>query len=362
VDMRKEQTEGDFQLARWGHPEDARNTLSHLQPRIRVCLCGAPFPLKLGGSSLGGRTPNVELSSLMKIFRKLNSDFEWERDANGQLKECVLEEGAEKGELVSAAARLRQIEVKVLRRLRRQSPASVNGLRKPWKKIRREPEVRHGRDEQVVALQKKGFTYRMAREIVDAIVKACVEGLQRDKELGTPLGWFQAVPAPAVRQAVRFGKEVTLYKKSRRVKFTPDPALCAGGALPEVEKRRKSMSDAVQCPECGSEWLMLAEFRRYLEAYSAYPGGEIVPVEQPAFRLAVCLCGHPRSPSKVRRAASVDGLLDFLAAVQTAQEHRASVAIQDPHEVLEMVATKAELEQLQERIRELLKAEDIKQE
>lgn len=31
-----------------------------------------------------------------------------------------------------------------------------------------------------------------------------------------------------------------------------------------------------------------------------------------------------------------------------------------PHEVLEMVATKAEVEQLQERIRELLEAEGIK--
>jgi SOS response regulatory protein OraA/RecX len=78
-------------------------------------------------------------------------------------------------ENLSAAARLRALEVKALRR---QSPAAVKGLRKPWKEIRREPEVRHGRDEQVVALQKKGFTYRMAREIVDVIVRVCVKGLQ----------------------------------------------------------------------------------------------------------------------------------------------------------------------------------------
>ena len=174
--MRKEQTEGDFQLARWGHPPDPGNTLNNLQPRIRVCLCGAPYPPKLGGACLGGRTPNVELSSLMKVFGELNSQFAWERDAHGVLKECMLEEGAEKGELVSAAARLRPLEVKALRQLRLQSPASVKGLRKPWKKIRREPEVRHGRDEQVLALQKKGFTYRMAREIVDVIVKSVWRG------------------------------------------------------------------------------------------------------------------------------------------------------------------------------------------
>jgi hypothetical protein len=301
----------------------------------------------------------------MKVFRELKWDFEWERDANGLLKECVLEEGAEKGELVSAAARLRPLEVKALRQLRHQSPASVKGLRKPWKKIRREPEAPNGRDEQVLALQEKGFTYRMARKIVDVIVQVCVEGLQRDRVLGTPLGWFQAVPAPPARQAVRFGKKVTLYKNNWRVRFTQDPALCAGGALPEVpeveKKRSKSMSDAVQCPECGSEWLMMGEFQRYQEAYSAYPGGEIIPVDLAVFRLPVCLCGHPRSPSKVSQTSSVEGLRDFLAAVKAAQEHRDTVAtIQDPDEVLEMVATKAEVEQLQERIREL-EAAGIKQ-
>ena len=195
VDMWKEQTEDDFYFARLGHPPDPGNTLNHLRPRIRVGLCGAPYPPTLGGACLGGRTPNVELSSLMKVFRKLNSQLAWERDANGVLQGCVLEEGAEKGELVSAAARLRPLEVKALRRLCRQSPASVKGLLKPWKKIRREPEVKHGRDEQVLALQENGFTYRMAREIVDVIVRVCVEGLQRDKTLGTPLGWFKAVPA-----------------------------------------------------------------------------------------------------------------------------------------------------------------------
>jgi hypothetical protein len=54
-------------------------------------------------------------------------------------------------------------------------------------------------------------------------------------------------------------------------------------------------------------------------------------------------------------------LRDFLAAVRAAQEHRAAATIQDLDEVLAMVATKAEVEQLQERIRELLKAEGIKQ-
>jgi DNA-directed RNA polymerase subunit RPC12/RpoP len=363
VDMWKEQTEDDFQLARWGYPPDPWNALNHLQPRIRVCLCGAPYRPTLGGASLGGWTPNEELSSLMEVFRKLNSQIAWERDANGVLQECVLEEGVEKGELVSAAARLRALEVKALRR---QSPAAVKGLRKPWKKIRREPEVRHGRDEQVLALQEKGFTYRMAREIVDVIVRVCVEGLQRDKTLGTPLGWFKAVPAPPARQAVRFGKKVTLYKNNWRVRFTQDPALCAGGGalpeVPEVEKKRsKSMSDAVQCPECGSEWLMMGEFQRYQEAYSAYPGGEIIPVDLAVFRLPVCLCGHPRLPLKVSQTSSVEGLRDFLAAVKMAQKHRDTVAtIQDADEVLEMVATKAEVEQLRERIREL-EAAGIKQ-
>jgi len=98
------------------------------------------------------------------------------------------------------------------------------------------------------------------------------------------------------------------------------------------------MDDTVRCPKCGSEWLMQGEFRRYREAYSAYPGGEIDPVDGAVFRLAVCLCGHPLLPSRVRRTAA-DGLMDFVAAVQAAQEYRA--------------AATAEVEQLRERIREV---------
>ena len=98
---------------------------------------------------------------------------------------------------------------------------------------------------------------------------------------------------------------------------------------------------------------------RYQDAYSAFPGGEIVPVGRAVFRLPVCLCGHPRSPTKISQTSSVEGLRDFLAAVKMAQKHRDTVAvIQDPDEVLEKVATKAEMELLQERIR-ILEAKGI---
>lgn len=65
--------------------------------------------------------------------------------------------------------------------------------------------------------------------------------------------------------------------------------------------------------------------------------------------------------SNVRRPASVDGLPDFLAAVQTAQQHRAAAIQQAADEVLEMAATKAEVEQLWKRIREWLEDEDIEE-
>ena len=83
------------------------------------------------------------------------------------------------------------------------------------------------------------------------------------------------------------------------------------------------------------------------------------------FRLPVCLCGHPLSPTKISQTSSVDGLRDFLAAVKMAQKHRDTVAtIQDPdevlEEVLERVATKAEMEQLLERIRMLEAKRSIK--
>jgi hypothetical protein len=77
--------------------------------------------------------------------------------------------------------------------------------------------------------------------------------------------------------------------------------------------------------------------------------------------LPVCLCGHPLSPTKISQTSSVEGLRDFLAAVKMAQKHRDTVAtIQDPDEVLEKVATKAEMEQLLERIRQLETKRSIK--
>ena len=104
---------------------------------------------------------------------------------------------------------------------------------------------------------------------------------------------------------------------------------------------------------------MLAEFRRYEDTYSAYPGGEILPVGRAVFPLPVCLCGHPLSPTKISQTSSVEGLRDFLAAVKMAQKHRDTVAtIQDPDEVLEKVATKEEMKLLQERIR-MLEAQGI---
>ena len=72
-----------------------------------------------------------------------------------------------------------------------------------------------------------------------------------------------------------------------------------------------------------------------------------------------CACAGIRSPPpRSVKHSSVEGLRDFLAAVKMAQKHRDTVAtIQDPdevlEEVLERVATKPEVEQLLERIRQL---------
>jgi len=169
-----------------------------------------------------------------------------------------------------------------------------------------------GRDRIAVDLQNAGFTFRMAREIVDTVLAVCLEGIQKNGKVETPLG--------------------TLQGGSRgRVRFVSSPALEAAILAADWEKKKMAEREirpaqkngSVQCPVCGSEWLAEVEFRRYWkEAYSSVAGGDIVPLDQTGVvtvPVKICLCGYPAFAPRSSRTPNelMQSLLDSLGLAQT---------------------------------------------
>jgi hypothetical protein len=168
----------------------------------------------------------------------------------------------------------------------------VVGARKPWKEINRKVEAKTvlGRDNLVLALQEKGFTYRMARELVKVILEECLVELRKTYKLETPFGVLRIEkknPKPKQRKHRAFGYLVTTYKKFLRVRFQPAADLTiravddddAGGEAEEekeeekdkemARKKQEQEAETVTCPRCKSTWMMEAEFRQYVEAYGS---------------------------------------------------------------------------------------------
>ncbi|HXS94997.1 MAG TPA: hypothetical protein VN736_10360 [Candidatus Limnocylindrales bacterium] len=238
--------------------------------------------------------------------------------------------------LVLFAARLRRLEERLLRKIRKHEPRQIAGERKPWKEIARKPEAQ-GRDELVLALQKKGFTYRMSRRLVKVILEVCRQQLSRGR-LETPIGTWTFAVAPKPREHTAFGYSVKTYKKRWWITFLPvaDLRIQAQGAyddddIEEEEDDEVAEEDQVAaCPRCGSTWLMEAEFRQYIDAYGATPGSDIFAAEGPSFPLRLCLCGEPIGPKLKRRdITTIPGLADFLDSVERARQHRTQAGAVD---------------------------------
>ena len=218
------------------------------------------------------------------------------------------------------------VEERLLRKMRKHEPRQIAGERKPWKEIAREPEAQ-GRDELLLELQKKGFTYRMARRLVKVILEVCRNQL-RTGVLETPIGNWTLEPAPKSREHTAFGYPVKTYKKRWWIVFRPAADLKIriqddGGIKEEQDQEMAGEDDIAACPRCGSTWLMEAEFRQYIDAYGATPGSDIFAAEGPSFPLRVCLCGQPIGPNLKRRdILAIPGLAEFLESLRRARQHR----------------------------------------
>jgi hypothetical protein len=268
----------------------------------------------------------------------------------------LLKSWVEDDPLDSAAARLRRAGERVLWEQKKADPKEAVGARKPWKEIR-EPEAQGalGRDDLVLALQEKGFTCRMARLLVKAILATLHLKLEREHEMKTPFGKLRLAAAPEQREQRAFGRLVKTYTHERWVRFRPAADLTdvEEEAVLEEEKEDEEMSQSgedrpVKCPRCKSTWLTAAEFRQYMEASGSTPGADIVPLDTTVFPLRVCLCGQPIGPTLKNAYRDVLGLEGFLENVKKARRYLKRAGAVD--EALERILLEFVPREKQERL------------
>jgi hypothetical protein len=315
---------------------DEQRLLNRTHPQLRICLCGAPLKPNIGGVSSQAIEEVVSFKqSLDGALAEIKSS---RRDFDEVLKGWV-GDPLTKDRLDAAAARLRRAEEMVLWEQKKADPKEVVGARKPWKKISREPETQGalGRDDLVLALQEKGFTYRMARLLVKVILETLHLKLGLEHEMEAPVGVLRLAAAPKQREHRAFGRLVKTYTHKMWIRFRPASDLtirARADAESEAEaekeekkkmaRRRKQEQEAetVACPRCKSTWLMEAEFRQYLDVYGSTPGADICALDDgSAFRLRVCLCGQPVGPMLRGGRRDVPGLKDFRKNVKKAQQY-----------------------------------------
>jgi hypothetical protein len=309
---------------------DEQEALNRTHPRLLVCLCGAPRKPVVGGA-LSSQAIEEVVSFKNGLAGALAEIKSSRRDFEEALKSWV-ENPLTEDRLDAAAARLRRAEEMVLWEQKKADPKEVVGARKPWKEIDREPEAQGalGRDDLVLALQEKGFTYRMARLLVKVILEECLLELRRRYELETPFGVLSIATAPKQREHGAFGRLVKTYKKNLWVRFRPAADLTIRVPAADAEEKEEKMArrrkpeeetETVACPRCKSTWLMEGGFRQYMEAYGSTPGADIVPLDGEPFPLLVCLCGQPIGPRLKNAYRDVPRLQDFLANVKKAQKY-----------------------------------------
>jgi hypothetical protein len=342
--------------------------LNRTHPRLLVCLCAAPRTPMVGGGLM--RQAIEEVVSFKRSFDGALAEIKSSRRDFEEVLKGWVENPLTKDLLDAAAARLRRAEEMVLWEQKKADPKEVVGARKPWKEIDREPEATTalGRDGLVLALQEKGFTYRMARLLVKEILDACLLALMRDYELKTPFGVLRIDTAPKQREHGAFGRLVKTYRRNLWVRFRPAADLTirarddaadneADAEEENLEMARRGEDQPVKCPRCKGAWLMEAEFRQYMDVYGSTPGADIFPLDDgAAFRLRVCLCGQPIGPTLRGGHQDVPGLQDFRKNVKKAQQYlkqQAEAVNEGVKRVLLKLASQEKQEQLLARLSNL---------
>lgn len=200
-----------------------------------ICLCGAPAPPALGDFT-GRDMATGELERFRGDFKRLAGLVEQQTAATVG--------GFAAGRLAVAGAFDEQTVIKQLKKLEKnigrvmaaRDPGRGTLVGRHWKPPKRQPETQNGRARLAAALQKHGFAWQKAWDIVRAIFAAMAEALLRGEDVETPIGTFETFYGPRERTRVRWGKTQTLFRNYKRVRFRPSPALQACLAPPAQQK------------------------------------------------------------------------------------------------------------------------------
>ena len=182
-----------------------------------VCLCGTPVLPKLGGIR-GGKTVNVELDQFHQSLDRVQDVLaSRHREA---VKQKALEDTVPRQSVAVFHTALAGVE-RTLGRMQARITSKGKAVRgRTWQVPRRQAPKSTGREYLALELQKRGFTFRKARQVVDAIWESIKEALQRGEKVETPLGRFEVKERPKPRKRWRWDKLQRLYRRRKEVVLT----------------------------------------------------------------------------------------------------------------------------------------------
>ncbi len=196
----------------WGSPTGA---IGRMPMTVLVCLCGEPFRPPIGGIR-GGHTPNAELSG---FFKSLGLVDRVEGFRKNWHEESIAQDFAPKQDVEVLRREASAMELRVGRLLEPRTCKDKKSGRH-WQVPKRERASKSkGRDWLALELQKQGFTYDKAREVVDAIFGSMVDALQAGECVETPIGDFEIKRRTRPHHRVRFGKVQRMHVQPKRVVF-----------------------------------------------------------------------------------------------------------------------------------------------
>jgi nucleoid DNA-binding protein len=254
---------------------------------LLVCLCGSPLAPDVGG--LSGKSFFNELLALRASLRKVLDRLEDIRSDRSVLAGLAGQPASPEA-FAALVSRLENVERVLARRLH-------SGRGRPWQSPTRKPRAK-GRDQLVIAVQQRaGLTARKARSAVTAFWNIITRTIWRGEIVETPWGTFKARSGPEPKKLKRLGKDVTVYRRERRIVFQPSETILADSEVPASKEDSVPQANVPRnqlvCEKCGSTHFVEGKFHQYRQQYSSTPGSELSPVTEDPIRALVCMCGHP---------------------------------------------------------------------
>ena len=167
----------------------------------------------------GGETPNREVTQFVRSLDRAKEILSSRhRDA---VKQQAADLGARRQQVQALNPAMARVERTLGRLQARTSPERKSTRGRTWRLPQRQAPG-PGRDYLALELQKRGFTFRKARQVVKAIWEIIQEALQRGETVETPLGRFRVVGRPEPRTRWRLCKIQHLYRQRKKVVFRGD--------------------------------------------------------------------------------------------------------------------------------------------